>query len=63
MKNGIKHVTDVMLAAVLQKLIAIFLYTPSVAFKVSIFSLLIPDIPAKFFKEPRNRPLKCEPEK
>lgn len=62
MKNGIKHITDVMLAAVLQKLIPI-LYSPSVAFKVSIFSLCIPDIPAKFFKEPRNRPSKCEPEK
>lgn len=63
MKNGIKHVTELVYniaAAELQKTQSDVLYSPSVAVKVSIFGLLIPDTPLQCFKEPKNRSSKCE---
>lgn len=52
MKNGIKHVAELVYniaAAVLQKTESDFLYSPLVAVKVSIFGILSPDTPLQCF--------------
>lgn len=63
MKNGIKCVTELVLAAVLQKTHSDFLYSLLVALKASILRLCTPDIPVQCFKESKYRFSKRESEK